>query len=215
MSYIIILYFFMLVQVPKKKEKKKRFGVSRGSFFISYCVYDPVKIFCPFFTKHGPGTRKVNVVSFAFIPSIHQILRSQCSVRGYFLWPGLWMGGGAEAQQISPRPISPLIWPYRGNNELLRCCFSSTPDLSPPPKPYSDIVCFAFTYTYDLKESLRSGISPQPHYFKTPIGPFRISGASWGASLGLKQLRSLSSRELEVAQSVIWDIVPPSLLVYT
>lgn len=83
-----------------------------------------------------------------------------------------------EAGVISPRPISSLIWPYRRNNELLHCCLSPTPDLSPPPKAHSQTVCFAFTYTYDLKESFKTWISPHPPYFKISIGPFRVSGAS-------------------------------------
>lgn len=81
-------------------------------------------------------------------------------------------------------------------------------DLSPPPANlHSETVCFAFTYTYNLKESFRSWISPRPPHFKISIGPFRISGASRWASFGLKRVRSLSSPELEVAQSFICNIV--------
>ena len=82
---------------------------------------------------------------------------SERSLRG-----PVWWEAGERGKQISSRPISSLIWPYRGNNEPLHCCLSPTPDLSPPPTNlHSQTVCFAFTYTYDLKESFRSWISPR------------------------------------------------------
>lgn len=119
---------------------------------------------------------------------------SERSLRG-----PIWWEAGARGKQISSRPISSLIWPYRGNNEPLRCCLSPTRDLSPPPTNlHSQTVCFAFTYTYNLKESFRSWIRsappPPPPRFKISIGPFRISGAAWWASFGLKrEKKSLSS----------------------
>ena len=128
---------------------------------------------------------------FNFGDLAEKLMFSERSLRGPVRWEA-----GAKGKQISSRPISSLIWPYRRNNEPLRCCLSLTPDLSPPPTNlHSQTVCFAFTYTYDLKESFRSWISPRPPRFKISIGPFRISGAAWWASFGLKREKeSLSSQ---------------------
>lgn len=101
-----------------------------------------------------------------------------------------WGGG----EQISYRPISSLLWLYGGNNELLHSCFDPSPDLNPPPTNlHSQMVCIEFTYTYDLKESFRSWISPCPPHFETYIGPFRTSDAPRWASFWLKWFRSLLS----------------------
>lgn len=62
-----------------------------------------------------------------------------------------------------PRPVKLPDAAMEGNNELLLCCPDQTLSLSPPPTDlHSQTVCFAFTYTYDLKKSFRSWISPHP-----------------------------------------------------
>lgn len=53
-------------------------------------------------------------------------------------------------------------------------------------------MCVAFTYTYNLKGSFGSWISPCPLHLKISVGPFRISDALWWASFGLRRLRTLS-----------------------
>lgn len=132
---------------------------------------------------------------------------SERSLRG-----PIWWEAGARGKQISSRPISSLIWPYRGNNEPLRCCLSPTRDLSPPPTNlHSQTVCFAFTYTYNLKESFRSWIrsapppppSLQDFYWSFPHQWCRMMSFLW------TQTRKKKSfiLELEVAQSFICNAV--------
>lgn len=132
---------------------------------------------------------------------------SERSLRG-----PIWWEAGARGKQISSRPISSLIWPYRGNNEPLRCCLSPTRDLSPPPTNlHSQTVCFAFTYTYNLKESFRSWIrsapppppSLQDFYWSFPHQWCRMMSFLW------TQTRKKKSfiLELEVAKSFICNAV--------
>lgn len=124
---------------------------------------------------------------------------SERSLRG-----PIWWEAGARGKQISSRPISSLIWPYRGNNEPLRCCLSPTRDLSPPPTNlHSQTVCFAFTYTYNLKESFRSWIrsapppppSLQDFYWSFPHQWCRMMSFLW-TQTRKKSLSSLSWKSL-------------------